>query len=87
VRTVPIPTWVKTAIDDWTVAAGIMDGVVFRAIDKAGRVWGKLLKAEGWVQEGAGKTWRITAAGRRAAEQPPSANRTARTGSTDAHEA
>jgi integrase len=40
VRTVPIPTWVKTAVDEWTVAAGITNGVVFRAINRAGRVWG-----------------------------------------------
>lgn len=40
VRTVPIPAWVKTAIDAWTTAAGIADGTVFRAISKAGRVWG-----------------------------------------------
>src|SRR5687767_6716571 len=40
VRTVPIPTWVKNAIDAWTVAAGITHGVLFRAINKAGRVWG-----------------------------------------------
>jgi integrase len=40
VRTVPIPTWVKNAIDEWTVAAGIRHGVLFRAINKAGRVWG-----------------------------------------------
>ena len=40
VRTVPIPTWVKTAVDEWTAIAGIADGVVFRAINKAGRVWG-----------------------------------------------
>jgi len=40
VRTVPIPTWVKNAVDEWTVAAGITHGVVFRAINKAGRVWG-----------------------------------------------
>jgi integrase len=40
VRTVPIPTWVKNAIDKWTVAAGITHGVLFRAINKAGRVWG-----------------------------------------------
>jgi len=39
VRTVPIPTWVKNAIDEWTVAAGITQGVLFRAINKAGRVW------------------------------------------------
>ena len=40
IRTVPIPTWVKNAIDEWTVAAGITHGVVFRAINRAGRVWG-----------------------------------------------
>jgi site-specific recombinase XerD len=40
VRTVPIPSWVKHAVDEWTVAAGITHGVVFRAINKAGRVWG-----------------------------------------------
>jgi integrase len=40
VRTVPIPSWVKTAVDAWTAAAGITDGRVFRAISKAGRVWG-----------------------------------------------
>ena len=40
VRTVPIPAWVKTAVDAWTAAADITDGPVFRAISKAGRVWG-----------------------------------------------
>jgi integrase len=40
VRTVPIPTWVKSAVDTWTAAAGITHGPVFRAINKAGRVWG-----------------------------------------------
>ncbi len=40
VRTVPIPTWVKTTVDAWTAAAAITNGPVFRAINKAGRVWG-----------------------------------------------
>jgi integrase len=40
VRTVPIPTWVKAAVDAWTAAAAITNGSVFRAINKAGRVWG-----------------------------------------------
>ena len=35
-----VPTWVKAAIDTWTTAAGITDGAVFRAINRAGRVWG-----------------------------------------------
>jgi integrase len=40
VRTVPIPTWVKIAVDAWTAAAAITHGPLFRAINKAGRVWG-----------------------------------------------
>jgi integrase len=40
VRTVPIPSWVKHAVDAWTAAAPITDGRIFRAINKAGRVWG-----------------------------------------------
>ena len=36
VRTVPIPTWVKAAVDAWTTAAAITDRPVFRAINKAG---------------------------------------------------
>jgi integrase len=40
VRTVPIPAWVKRHIDAWTVAAAVTHGTVFRAINKAGRVWG-----------------------------------------------
>ena len=30
----------KTAVDTWTAAADITHGAVFRAINKAGRVWG-----------------------------------------------
>jgi integrase len=40
VRTVPIPVWVKKHVDAWTGAAAITHGPVFRAINKAGRVWG-----------------------------------------------
>jgi len=41
IRTVPIPQWVKsTAVDAWTTAGGITAGRVFRAINKAGRIWG-----------------------------------------------
>jgi site-specific recombinase XerD len=38
VRTVPLPTWVKLAIDAWTSAAGIRDGNVFRPVNRAGRL-------------------------------------------------
>jgi integrase len=40
IRTVPIPNWVKTVIDEWAILAGINSGPLFRAINKAGRVWG-----------------------------------------------
>ena len=39
-RSVPVPNWAKALIDDWVGAAGIGDGKIFRAIDKAGRLWG-----------------------------------------------
>jgi integrase len=38
VRTVPVPTWVKVAVDRWLIAAGISTGPIFRAINKANRV-------------------------------------------------
>ena len=40
VRTVPIPGWVKAAVDAWTDAVHITHDPAFRAIKKAGRVWG-----------------------------------------------
>jgi integrase len=40
VRTVPVPAWVKDAVDEWTSAAGISEGIIFRRINKEGKVWG-----------------------------------------------
>lgn len=40
IRTVPIPAWVKAAVDEWKEAGRISDGVLFRSINKTGRVWG-----------------------------------------------
>ena len=40
IRTVPIPVWVKRAIDSWTETAQIATGRVFRLINKAGKIWG-----------------------------------------------
>jgi integrase len=37
VRTVPMPTWVKVAIDAWTTVAGFADGPVFRALSRGGQ--------------------------------------------------
>jgi len=41
VRTVPIPQWVKAALDLWTNSAGIKEGKIFRAVARTGKVWGK----------------------------------------------
>jgi len=40
VRTVPIPSWAKLAVDEWTTAAGLSTGPVFRAVNKGGKVAG-----------------------------------------------
>src|ERR1700716_2754183 len=37
VRTAPMPTWVKMAIDAWTSAATLVDGRVFRPVNRADR--------------------------------------------------
>jgi hypothetical protein len=33
--------WVHGLLDDWTRAAGINDGSLFRRVSKAGRIWGE----------------------------------------------
>lgn len=37
VRTVPVPAWVKAAVDHWTEAAQIQEGRLLRAINRHGR--------------------------------------------------
>ena len=40
IRTVPIPAWVKTALDQWIRAARVTEGRIFRGGAKTGKVWG-----------------------------------------------
>jgi site-specific recombinase XerD len=40
IRTVPIPEWVKAALDEWTAAAGVTQGRIFRAVARTDKVWG-----------------------------------------------
>lgn len=40
IRSVPMPNWTKAAIDAWSRAAGISEGLVFRAVNKGDRVTG-----------------------------------------------
>jgi integrase len=51
IRTVPVPDWVKTVLDEWLTAAHIEEGVVFRRISRTGTVWGPKIseKLVWWV--------------------------------------
>jgi site-specific recombinase XerD len=40
IRTVPMPDWVKAALDDWLRAAEIKQGKLFRCVCRTGAVWG-----------------------------------------------
>ena len=39
-RTIPVPGWVKLAVDAWTDAAELQSGSLFRAIGKTGKIHG-----------------------------------------------
>jgi site-specific recombinase XerD len=41
IRTVPMPLWVKGAVDKWMTAAAVMEGRIFRAVSRHGTTWGK----------------------------------------------
>jgi integrase len=43
VRTVPVPAWVKVALDAWLEAAGKESGRLWRSINRGGRLWGEEL--------------------------------------------
>ena len=40
IRSVPMPSWAKQAIDPYVSESGLVDGIVFRAINKGGRLIG-----------------------------------------------
>lgn len=40
VRSVPLPTWMKTAIDEWSRASNVASGAIFRQINKGGNITG-----------------------------------------------
>jgi site-specific recombinase XerC len=41
VRTVPMPMWVKEAVDRWIIEAKVSQGRIFRAVSRHGTPWGK----------------------------------------------
>ena len=46
VRTVPIPSWSKQAIDEWSQTAGITEGRIFRAINRGGNLAGDSMTSQ-----------------------------------------
>lgn len=40
IRTVPVPTWAKAAIDQWTTSVGITADSIFRQVHRAGEILG-----------------------------------------------
>jgi len=65
IRTVPIPNWVKAALDEWTSAAGIKDGKVFPRRCRQGQGLGQrhhaehsLVCREGLLREGRSAPYR-----------------------------
>jgi integrase len=45
-RTIPMPGWVKTLLDDWIQAANLTAGKLFRRVNKNGNAWGGGLTEE-----------------------------------------
>lgn len=41
IRSIPMPNWAKAAIDEWGKASGVTQGLVFRAVNKGGKVVGE----------------------------------------------
>jgi site-specific recombinase XerD len=40
IRTVPVPLWVKRAVDEWTGAAAITGGTIFHRVSRLDKIWG-----------------------------------------------
>src|SRR2546430_6162665 len=43
IRTVPVPAWAKHIVDEWTDAASIRTGALFRRVGRLGKIWGASL--------------------------------------------
>jgi integrase len=43
IRTMPMPEWVKALLDDWTRAANLTTGKLYRRVHKTGKAWGECL--------------------------------------------
>ena len=59
VRTIPMPVWVKVAIDAWTAPAGVADGYVFRPVIRGDQVRGVMCSAKRWSGRCSGRMPRL----------------------------
>src|ERR1039457_3243838 len=41
IRTVPMPIWVRNAVDRWMLAGKVTEGRIFRAVSRHGSAWGR----------------------------------------------
>jgi site-specific recombinase XerD len=57
VRTIPMPAWVKNAIDAWTDIAGVTEGQMFRPVNRGDQVCGERM-SEKVVWQMLKTTWR-----------------------------
>ena len=46
-RTVPMPSWAKSALDEWATAAALEDGRIFRSVRKGGHLAGDSVSPQG----------------------------------------
>jgi len=46
IRTVAVPVWAKRCVDEWTAAAGINGGVIFRRVSRLDKIWGAGITAK-----------------------------------------
>lgn len=58
-RSVPVPTWAKAAVDAWSAACGVTEGYVFRAVNKGDKVQGEGITAQAIRNIVAGYAMRI----------------------------
>jgi site-specific recombinase XerD len=57
IRTLPVPAWAKRVVDEWTDAASISTGALFRRVGRLGKIWstGLTPKAIWHIVRGAAK--------------------------------
>lgn len=46
IRSVPVPNWAKSAIDDWSVTANLHEGYIFRPVNKSDNLQGENLTSQ-----------------------------------------